>query len=199
MEPSDLSQSNAATPPPAGAALAALMESTCSISPIPPPCPSLCTGEATSQLAGSTPIKLTFPARLAPVAVGPLLAAALNNQWRSYRAQLRHCQEHFSEEAVHQLRVATRRLLAQITLLSSVTPSAPLEKARRILKRRLAALGNLRDAQVQRLFIEQKAVSFRNSCCCAPGFSAANVGSPGLPPPRWPASGPGSSNGGLSP
>jgi len=95
-----------------------------------------------------------------PVAVGPILAAALDRRWQSYRKQLRLCQAKFSEEAVHELRVATRRLLAQFTLLSCVTPSAALEKARRVLKRRLAALGDLRDAQVQRLFIEQKAASF---------------------------------------
>jgi CHAD domain-containing protein len=92
--------------------------------------------------------------------VGPILAAALDRRWQSYRKQLRLCQAKFSEEAVHELRVATRRLLAQFTLLSCVTPSAALEKARRVLKRRLAALGDLRDAQVQRLFIEQKAASF---------------------------------------
>jgi CHAD domain-containing protein len=92
--------------------------------------------------------------------VGPILAAALGSRWKSYRKQLCDCQEQFSEEGVHQLRVATRRLLAQFTLLGHVAPSAALEKARRILKRRLAALGDLRDAQVQRLFIEQKAVSF---------------------------------------
>ncbi|MGO8930125.1 MAG: CHAD domain-containing protein [Limisphaerales bacterium] len=94
------------------------------------------------------------------MAVGPVLAAALDSRWQSYRKQLRHCQEQFSEEAVHQLRVAARRLLAQFTLLSCVAPSPALERARRILKRRLAALGDLRDAQVQRLFIEQKAVNF---------------------------------------
>ena len=95
-----------------------------------------------------------------PVAVGPVLAAALDSRWQSYREQLRQCQERFSEEAVHELRVATRRLLAQLTLLSCVAPSAALEKARRTLKRRLATLGGLRDARVQRLFIEQKLVSF---------------------------------------
>jgi len=84
----------------------------------------------------------------------------LDRRWQSYREQLRHCQEKFSEEAVHQLRVATRRLLAQFTLLSWVAPSPALEKARRTLKRRLTALGDLRDAQVQRQFLEQKAASF---------------------------------------
>ncbi len=95
-----------------------------------------------------------------PVAVGPILAAALASRWESYREQLRRCQRRFSEDAVHELRVATRRLLAQFTVLSCVAPSAALEKARRILKRRLAALGDLRDTQVQRQFIKQKADSF---------------------------------------
>jgi CHAD domain-containing protein len=89
-----------------------------------------------------------------------LLAAALDNRWQSYREQLRRCQGKFSEGAVHELRVATRRLLAQFTLLSCVAPSPALEKARRILKRRLTALGDLRDAQVQRLFIQQKTSTF---------------------------------------
>ena len=160
MEPSDLSQSNVATPPPAGAALAAILESPDPISPIPLPCPPQTPRDVTGRLAEAAAIRLAFPVRQAPVAVGPLLAAALDSRWRSYCEQLRHSQQQFSEEAVHQLRVATRRLLAQITLLSCVAPSAALEKARRILKRRLAALGDLRDAQVQRLFIEQKAVSF---------------------------------------
>jgi CHAD domain-containing protein len=84
----------------------------------------------------------------------------LDARWESYREQLRQCQQKSSAEAVHQLRVATRRLLAQFALLSDVVPSAALEKARRILKRRLAALGDLRDAQVQRLFINQQAVGF---------------------------------------
>jgi CHAD domain-containing protein len=107
-----------------------------------------------------TPIRLVFPARPAPAAAGPLLAAALESRWEAYRKQLRRCQKRFSEEAVHELRVATRRLLAELTLLSSVTPIAALEKARRSLKRRPAALGDLRDTQVQRLFIEQKIARF---------------------------------------
>ena len=160
MEPSPLPQSNAATPPPADAALAAILESPDPISSLPLPCPPLRTGDTTGPLAEPAAVRLTCPARPVPVAVGPILAAALESRWQSYLDQLRRCQEQFSEEAVHQLRVATRRLLAQLTLLSCVAPSAALERARRILKRRLAALGDLRDAQVQRLFIEQRVVRF---------------------------------------
>ena len=160
MEPSPLPQSNAATPPPADAALAAILESPDPISSLPLPCTPLRTGDTTGRLTEPAAVRLTFPARPVPVAVGPILAAALESRWQSYLDQLRRCQEQFSEEAVHQLRVATRRLLAQLTLLSCVAPSAALERARRILKRRLAALGDLRDAQVQRLFLEQRVVRF---------------------------------------
>ena len=101
-----------------------------------------------------------FTDRRAPVAIGRYLAEALDCRWQSYCEQLGHCQEHFSEEAVHELRVATRRLLAQLTLLGFVSPGAALEKARRTLKRRLAVLGDLRDVQVQRAFIDQQVVRF---------------------------------------
>ncbi len=80
---------------------------------------------------------------------GRCLAEALETRWRSYREELRRCQKDFSEEGVHELRVAARRLMAQLVLLSCVVRSAPIEKARRILKRRSAALGELRDTHVQ--------------------------------------------------
>ena len=160
MEPSHLPQSNAATPPPPGVALTAILESPDLISALPLPCPPQRIGDITGPLTDPTMIRLAFPPRSARVAVGPILAAALDARWQSYREQLRHCQDKFSEEAVHQLRVATRRLLAQFTLLSWVAPSPALEKARRTLKCRLTALGDLRDAQVQRQFLEQKAASF---------------------------------------
>jgi CHAD domain-containing protein len=84
----------------------------------------------------------------------------LEERWASYRKELRRCQEEFSEDAVHELRVATRRLLAQFVLLSCVAPSTELEKARSSLKCRIAALGDLRDTQVQLSFIDQQAATF---------------------------------------
>ena len=93
-------------------------------------------------------------------AIGLSLAKALDARWASYREQLRHCRRKVSAKAVHELRVATRRLLSQFALLSCVAHSAAPEKARRILKRRLAALGDLRDAQVLRLFTDEQADRF---------------------------------------
>ena len=130
------------------------------IPPLPLACSPKSNEAVTGPLAQPAAISLRFPARPAPVAIGPILAAALDNRWKTYREHLRHCQEHFSEEAVHQLRVVTRRLMALPALLSTAAPGAAVEKARRLLKRHLVALGDLRDAQVQRLFIEQKAVRF---------------------------------------
>jgi CHAD domain-containing protein len=160
MEPSPLPQSTAAAPPPLGVALTPILESPDPISTLPLPCPLQRIGDVASPLTKPAMIRLASPPKPTQVAVGPILAAALERRWQSYREQLRHCQEKFSEEAVHQLRVAARRLLAQFTLLSCVAPSPALEKARRTLKRRLTALGDLRDAQVQRQFLEQKAASF---------------------------------------
>jgi len=92
--------------------------------------------------------------------VGPFLANSLQKRWESYRQQLRRCQRGFSEETVHELRVATRRLIAQLVLTEFVVPGGKLQKARRILKRRLKALGKLRDLHVQRLFIGECATRY---------------------------------------
>ncbi len=91
-----------------------------------------------------------------PEELGAGLARALRNRLRSYRKQLRQCQEDFSESSVHRLRVATRRLIAQFALLSSVAPSAKTGKARKILKRRLKLLGELRDVHVQMSIIARQ-------------------------------------------
>jgi CHAD domain-containing protein len=111
-----------------------------------------------STTAFRNPLSI-FPGPKSP-AVGPVLAEALESRWQTYRKQLRHCQDEFSAEGVHELRVATRRLLAQLVLLDCVTAGSPLEKARRVLKRRLTALSDLRDTQVQLLLIDHMIAAF---------------------------------------
>ena len=98
--------------------------------------------------------------RRLPPTVGLFLANALRNRWESYRTQLRTCQDDSSEETIHELRVATRRLIAQLVMLRCVTPGTKAERARKILKRRLKALGELRDTHVQRLFVERQMARF---------------------------------------
>jgi len=77
------------------------------------------------------------------------LARALKKQSKRYRKELRRCQERFSEEAIHQSRVETRRLLSSVDLLGSLVSVRHLEKAQHALKRHLDALDDLRDTQVQ--------------------------------------------------
>ncbi|NWF63590.1 MAG: CHAD domain-containing protein [Chloroflexi bacterium] len=76
-----------------------------------------------------------------------LLIEALDARWKKFRAELKHCREEFSEEAVHDLRVATRRLLAIFDLLRAIIPHNRIQKVRRELKDQLDDLDDLRDTQ----------------------------------------------------
>lgn len=77
-----------------------------------------------------------------------LLLEALETRWKKFRAELKTCRTEFSEEAVHDLRVATRRLLALFDLLRSVLNHIRIQKIRRALKDQLDDLDDLRDTQV---------------------------------------------------
>lgn len=77
-----------------------------------------------------------------------LLLNALDTRWKKYRSELKLCRAEFSEEAVHDVRVAARRLLAFFDLLRSVLPHARIQKIRRALKNQLDELDDLRDTQV---------------------------------------------------
>src|ERR1041385_8119545 len=143
----------------------------------PPPCPSvaLAVEENITSCAGpgAEPTVKIIPlgsprrperknTRKSPVRMeaGVCLASALRDRWRTYRKQLRHCQKDFSETSIHQLRVATRRLMTQCVLVSSTTTGGKAERARKKLKGRLNLLGELRDIQVQRMFLEKQLLRF---------------------------------------
>ncbi len=77
------------------------------------------------------------------------LTATLKNRWKCYRKQLKRCQKKFSEKAVHQFRVESRRLLSLLELTAAFLPAERVEKIRRCLKRHLDTFGDLRDTHVQ--------------------------------------------------
>ena len=77
-----------------------------------------------------------------------LLLEALEQRWKNYRAELKRCRAEFSNEAVHDLRVATRRMLALIQLLNSISPRPRLRKLTRAFKDQLDEFDDLRDTQV---------------------------------------------------
>ncbi len=80
---------------------------------------------------------------------GILLASSLDERWRVFVRQIARARRRPSEAAIHDLRVATRRLIAYLSLLDSVLPGDRLRKARRQLRGHLKAFNDLRDVQVQ--------------------------------------------------
>ena len=88
------------------------------------------------------------------------LGDSLNTQWRRYRKRLKRCQERFSQDAVHDVRVETRRLLSTIELLGAFVPERDIKKVRRALKRHLDTFDQLRDTQVQLGYVGRMAGTF---------------------------------------
>jgi CHAD domain-containing protein len=76
------------------------------------------------------------------------LLDALDQRWKNYRAELKRCRTEFSNEAVHDLRVSARRMLAFIQLLNAISPRPRLQKINRAFKDQLDEFDQLRDTQV---------------------------------------------------
>src|SRR5919108_6094547 len=89
-----------------------------------------------------------------------LILDSLHDRWRTFRSELKRCQKQYSEEAVHDLRVATRRLISTLDLADCIRPKTKLREARRALKKQLDTFGPLRDVQVQLLAIGKMLPSF---------------------------------------
>ena len=83
----------------------------------------------------------TFP-------INQFLLEALDQRWKNYRAELKRCRAEFSNEAVHDLRTSSRRMLAFIRLLNSIAPRPRLQKLKRAFKDQLDEFDDLRDTQV---------------------------------------------------
>lgn len=79
---------------------------------------------------------------------GQLLLEALEKRWKKYRLGLKRCRAEFSNEAVHDVRIALRRLLSLTQLLNSISPRPRLRKLDRALKNQLDDFDDLRDTQV---------------------------------------------------
>ncbi|MCC7355825.1 MAG: CHAD domain-containing protein, partial [Anaerolineae bacterium] len=94
--------------------------------------------------------------------VRALLLRSLEDRWQTYRAQLERCREEPSEDAVHDLRVAMRRLISTLSALHIILPDSlnRLQKTRRNLSNRLDKLSPLRDTQVQALTIQEMLPAF---------------------------------------
>jgi CHAD domain-containing protein len=79
------------------------------------------------------------------------LTASLKRQWKRYRKGLKRCQDRFSEGAVHESRVETRRLLSLLELLRPLLRRGQINRSQTALKEHLDTFDDLRDTQVQLL------------------------------------------------
>lgn len=96
-----------------------------------------------------------------PPLIGPFLSRSLASRFAAHKERLKDCARGCSEESVHQLRVATRRFLAQLALLDGLVPAKTLKRTRKLLKERLSALGELRDTHVKKLAIQEHSLRFK--------------------------------------
>jgi CHAD domain-containing protein len=89
--------------------------------------------------------KLTLPGE-------DLLASRLDrtfkSAWRSYRRAFKRCRKKLSKATVHQLRLATRRLLALVDLFEPLLAGKAAAKFSRDFKGPFKTSGRLRDTQV---------------------------------------------------
>ena len=90
----------------------------------------------------------TVNAALSKPKAEQLLLHSLEENWKDYLKELKQCRLEFSNEAVHDLRTATRRLIAVIQLLNAVSTRPRLQKIIRTLDDQLHELDDLRDTQV---------------------------------------------------
>jgi len=83
------------------------------------------------------------------------LADSLEAKWRLYGKHLKRCRKKFSQKAVHDSRVTTRRLLSALEILEPFVSKKPVRKAARSLKEYLDGFSDVRDVHVQLDHIKQ--------------------------------------------
>ncbi len=79
-----------------------------------------------------------------------ILLKALDVRWRKLRKEWDRTRRKYSEDAVHDLRIASRRLLAVLETLLDVGKDSEIQDCRRRVKKLLDGLSPLRDLHVQR-------------------------------------------------
>src|SRR5688572_2960842 len=84
-----------------------------------------------------------------------ILLEALDTRWGRLRDGWDRARRKNSESAVHDLRVASRRLLAVLDTMESLFDHSGIGDSRRRVKKLLQALSPLRDVQVQAAYVSK--------------------------------------------
>jgi CHAD domain-containing protein len=77
------------------------------------------------------------------------LLSSFDNSWRQFSQAWKKAKAKASEKSVHDLRVSSRRLIANLELAGSVSQQEDIAELQRRLKKVLKGVGPLRDLQVQ--------------------------------------------------
>jgi CHAD domain-containing protein len=89
-----------------------------------------------------------------------LLLTALDVRWRKLQKEWDRTRRKYSESAVHDLRVASRRLIAVLETLRDLQDHQEIRDCRRRVKKILDGLSPLRDLHVQRMSVAKMARSY---------------------------------------
>jgi CHAD domain-containing protein len=108
--------------------------------------------------------------RRTPVSPCAMLIEALEDRHRNFAVQLARVRRRPSEPGVHDLRVATRRLVAVIDLISGVAQDPLLQKRRKALRSFLKGFNALRDAHIQRMALRKLRAAFPSAGMCLRGM-----------------------------
>jgi len=93
-------------------------------------------------------------------AVGAVLLQSMAGRWDAFGNQVARARKNPTERTIHDLRVATRRLIATLDIVGTALPGGACRRSRRQLKRYLRAFSTLRDLQVQIIAVRELAVRF---------------------------------------
>jgi CHAD domain-containing protein len=89
------------------------------------------------------------PPSRSDLTIGATLVTALDSRWEKFLAELRRNRRRCSEPSIHDLRVATRRMIATLDAIGAVLPGGVPLQVRRRLKRLLKGFNELRDLHIK--------------------------------------------------
>src|SRR5437773_10390501 len=101
------------------------------------------------------------------ISPGPLLVESLDQRWRTFRKRVRkglpRRGRRSIDEAVHDLRTASRRLLSVLQVVERLGARKSVRRLARRVERVLARLGRLRDLTVEREMLSRVTAHSRRS------------------------------------
>ena len=113
-----------------------------------------------------------IPRAFSPSDVAGFLMRAVEGRWHRVAAELHRNRRRCTEPGIHDLRVATRRLLAAVDLADAVLPGEVGPGCRRVLRRCLRSFSSLRDCHVRILTLRGLS---RRFTVCRPMLREAGV------------------------